>query len=242
MTPGVTFVYSTHVKDTVDTVGKTELEELYELPAYGVPEAAEYLRTPYQTLRYWLTGFGQMPPIVKMAAPNRLSYFNLLECHMVMAMREVHHLRLPKVRRALASLNKLFPSEHPFLARLLQTNGVDILTEELGRMVNLSRDGQLEITSFLELHLQRIEVDGAGVFRFFPFVMSRVSSEPKYIMIDPAVGFGKPVIAGTGISTATIAARFNARESVDELAEEYGRTKREIEEAIRWEQAIPIAA
>jgi len=222
---------------------KTELEELYELPAYSVPEAAEYLRTPYQTLRYWLTGFGKMQPIVKTAAPNRLSYLNLLECHMVMAMREVHHLRLPKVRRALASLNKLFPSsKHPFLDRVLQTNGVDILTEELGRMINLSKDGQLEITNFLSLHLERIECSSKGVFRFFPFVMSRASTEPKFIVIDPEVGFGKPVIAGTGISTATIAARFNARESVDELAEEYGRTKREIEEAIRWEQRLPIAA
>lgn len=92
-----------------------ELRALYELPAYGVPEVAEYLRTPYQTLRYWLTGFGHMPPIVRMVAPNRLSYLNLLECHMVMAMREVHHLRLPKVRKALASLNRLFPSKHPFL-------------------------------------------------------------------------------------------------------------------------------
>jgi uncharacterized protein (DUF433 family) len=226
----------------LDTVPDTELRALYELPAYGVPEVAEYLRTPYQTLRYWLTGFGYMPPIVKMVAPNQLSYFNLLECHMVMAMREVHHLRLPKVRKALASLNRLFPSKHPFLDRILQTNGVDILTEDLGRMVNLSRDGQLEITNLLTLHLQRIQADAGGIFRFFPFVMSRVPTEPRYIVIDPTVGFGKPIIAGTGISTATIAARFNARESVDELAEEYGRSKREIEEAIRWEEGRPIAA
>jgi len=49
------------------------------------------------------------------------------------------------------------------------------------------------------------------------------------------VGFGKPVIAGTGISTAVIASRFNARESVPELAQEYGLTEAQIEEAIRWE-------
>jgi uncharacterized protein (DUF433 family) len=224
------------------TVGRTAFQELYELPAYGVPEAARYLRTPYQTLRYWLTGFGHIPPIIHMAAPNRLSYLNLLECHMVMAMREVHGLRLPKVRKALASLNKYFPSPHPFLDRVLQTNGVDILTDELGRMINLTRDGQLEISIFLSLHLRRIEIDADGIFRFFPFVMNRAHDEPRFILIDPRVGFGKPVIAGSGISTATIAARFNARESVDDLAEEYGRSKREIEEAIRWEQAAPIAA
>ncbi len=161
---------------------------------------------------------------------------------MVMAMRDVHGLRLPKVRKALASLNRLFPSAHPFLDRVLQTNGVDILTDELGKMINLTRDGQLEISTFLTLHLRRLEIDADGIFRFFPFVMSRALDEPRYILIDPTIGFGKPVIAGTGISTATIAARFSARESVHELAEEYGRSKREIEEAIRWEQAAPIAA
>lgn len=220
---------------------QNELRELYELPAYGVPEAARFLRTPYQTLRYWLTGSSRVPPVVKMSAPNRLSYFNLLECHAVMAMREVHHLRLPKVRRALASLNQLFPSKHPFLDRVLKTDGVDILTEELGTMINLTQNCQLEIKTFLTLHLQRIEIQG-GTYKFFPFVMSRTPAEPKFIVIDPSVGFGKPVIAGTAISTATIAARFNARESVDDLAEEYGRSKREIEEAIRWEQGLPIAA
>lgn len=234
---GAGFGYPTSRVDTT----QSELRELYELPAYGVPEAARFLRTPYQTLRYWLVGSRRVPPVVQVAAPHRLSYFNLLECHAVMAMREVHRLRLQKVRKALASLNEHFPSKHPFLDRVLKTDGVDILTEELGSMINLTRNCQLEIKNFLALHLQRIEIQGEA-YKFFPFVMSRTPAEPKFIVIDPSVGFGQPVIAGTGISTATIAARFNARESVDELAEEYGRSKREIEEAIRWEQGVPIAA
>ena len=56
------------------------------------------------------------------------------------------------------------------------------------------------------------------------------------------VGFGKPVIAGTAISTAIIASRFNARESITGLAEEYGCTPQQIEEAIRGEQRfIPFS-
>jgi uncharacterized protein (DUF433 family) len=54
-------------------------------------------------------------------------------------------------------------------------------------------------------------------------------------MINPSLGFGKPVVAGTGISTAVIASRFNARESVPDLAKEYGLEPKQIEEAIRWE-------
>ena len=215
---------------------------LYELPAYGVTEAAQYLRVPYQTLRYWLTGFGKQSPVVTMAGENRLSFMNLLECHVLSGMRRHYNLRLPKVRSALSELKSHAPSAHPLLDTSLETNGVDLFLNKLGRLVNLSRHGQSEIAPFFELHLRRIEHDPDGLFRFFPFVMERTAQEPKFILIDPRVGFGKPVIAGTGIHTATISARFNARESVDDLAEEYGRTKREIEEAIRWEQVQPIAA
>src|SRR2546427_366254 len=38
---------------------------LYEEPAYGVSEAAMYLKVPYNTLRYWLTGFSKRPAIVE---------------------------------------------------------------------------------------------------------------------------------------------------------------------------------
>ena len=72
--------------------------------------------------------------------------------------------------------------------------------------------------------------------------MERTQNEPRLIQINPAVGFGKPVIAGTGISTAVVASRFNARESIDDLASEYGLKPRQIEEAIRWEQRTGAVA
>ena len=62
------------------------------------------------------------------------------------------------------------------------------------------------------------------------------------IVISPTVGFGKPVIAGTGISTAVVVSRFNARESIGDLATEYGVTPKQIEEAIRWEQRTAAVA
>ena len=53
---------------------------------------------------------------------------------------------------------------------------------------------------------------------------------------------GGSVIDGTGIATAVIAARFKARESISALADEYGRSVQEIEEAIRWETNRTAAA
>jgi uncharacterized protein (DUF433 family) len=42
-------------------------------------------------------------------------------------------------------------------------------------------------------------------------------------------------LTSSGIATAVIAERYKAGESVDELADDYGRKRLEIEEAIRCE-------
>jgi uncharacterized protein (DUF433 family) len=217
--------------------------KLYEEPAYGVAEAAVYLKVPYQTLRYWLTGFRKRPPIIEPVGmdPLRLSFMNLLECHALAGMRKIYDLKLPKVRSALRRISERYPQSHPLVAGTFLTDRNDLFIERLGEIINVSQHGQLGL-SFYQMHLERVQVDSKGLFRFFPFVVQPGPSEPKTIEINPLVGFGKPVIAGTGISTAIVASRFNARESIAELAAEYDCTSQQIEEAVRWERVLPVAA
>lgn len=213
-------------------------DERFELPLYGLSEAALYLRVPIKTLEYWAFGRKPASPVIQPASkqPRALSFMNLLECHMLASMRSLYDLRLPKIRRAVVHLNKVSSFKHPLIEEPLYTNRVDVLIKQIDKLVNISRDGQLVIPETVEAHLERVEYDKAvGVLKFYPFVRERSAGEPKLIVINPSLGFGKPVIAGTGISTAVIASRFNARESVPDLAKEYGLETEQIEEAIRWE-------
>jgi uncharacterized protein (DUF433 family) len=103
-------------------------------------------------------------------------------------------------------------------------------------LITVSHGGQLAFETILHDFLKRIELDESGLAaRFFPFVAEKNTNEPRIIQIDPSISFGRPVIAGTSITTEIIASRFAARESIEELAKEYGRPREEIEEAIRWE-------
>jgi len=155
---------------------------------------------------------------------------------MLASMRSLYDLRLPKIRRAVAHLNKTSRFRHPLIEEPLFTNRIDLLIKEIDEFINLSKGGQLAIPEIVEAHLERVEYDKTlGAFKFYPFVRERSATEPKLIVIDPGLGFGKPVISGTGISTAVIASRFNARESMPDLAKEYGLEEEQIEEAIRWE-------
>ena len=57
------------------------------------------------------------------------------------------------------------------------------------------------------------------------------------IAIDARIAFGRPVVLRQGIETASIAQRIDANESVDEVAEDYGLTIAEVEEAVVYEHA-----
>ncbi|MGH7747244.1 MAG: DUF433 domain-containing protein [Candidatus Dormibacteria bacterium] len=220
-----------------------QYNQIYEEPAYGLSEAAAYLKIPYQTLRYWLTGFRRRPAVVDPAESNpvHLSFSNLLECQVLAGIRKIYDVKLPKVRTALSQITEKYPQPHPLITQEFLTDGKNLFIEEVGRIINVSQPEQMQLNLY-EMYLERIKVDPNGLLKFFPFVVKPGSTEPKSIEINPLVGFGKPVIAGTGISTAIIASRFNARDSISDLAAEYGCSPQQIEEAVRWELPLPVAA
>lgn len=219
-----------------------------ELPTYTISEAAHYLRIPVPTLRSWVLG---RPYPVKggrryfqpvIGLPNRdlrlLSFVNIVEAHILDAIRREHEVPLNKVRAAVSFLRKQFHTVHPLAEKQIETDGRDLFVRTLGRLINISQAGQLAMREILDAHLQRIQWDASGfALRLFLFTRKRSLDEPKVIVMDPYVAFGRPVLAGTGIPTAVVADRYKAGESIDELADDYGRERTEIEEAIRCELA-----
>src|SRR5215467_10732135 len=170
--------------------------QTYEQPAYGVTEAAVYLKVPYTTLRYWL-GLNSVAAIIEPAAtdPVRLSFMNLLESHVLAGMRKLYNLKLPKVRKALRKVGEEFPRQkHPLVTQTFLTDWKDLFIERMDQLVNASSKSEQLSLDFYRMYLERVETNSKGLFRFFPFVVEPRPSEPRKIEINPAVGFGKPVI------------------------------------------------
>src|SRR5271154_1551600 len=139
----------------------TRYNKLYEEPAYGLSETAVYLKVPYNTLRYWLTGFGKQAPIIEpaMSAPTRLSFLNLLECHALAGMRKIYNLKLPKVRSALRKVSEQFPQPHPLVNEVFLTDRKDLFIERMGRIINVSQRHDQMSLDFYRMHLERVETD-----------------------------------------------------------------------------------
>lgn len=220
-----------------------------EMPAYGVAEAAHYLRVPIATLRSWVhgryysteSGKRFFKPLIAIPDPRlpSLSFVNLVEAHILDAIRREHNIALPKVRTALDYVRRQLGLKHPLADLKFETDGAHLFLSRYGELISVSQAGQLAMKDMLAAHLRRIEHDSSGLaVRLYPFTRKREPDEPKFIVMDPYVSFGRPTIAGTGIATSIVAERYKAGESIDELAQDYGCERGYVEEAVRCELAI----
>jgi uncharacterized protein (DUF433 family) len=223
-----------------------------ELPLYQIAEAAHYLCLPVATVRSWTVGrhypveLGTKhfkPLIVPVDRDGqRLSFCNLVELHVLSSMRTKHKLQIREVRRAIDYLEKQFRSKHPLLQQDMLTDGKELFIERYGNLVTISQGGQMALKKILELYLDRIDRDPHGIpIRLFPFTRQAKEPQPgspRSVAIDPAIRFGTPCIAGTRIPTSMIRERYAAGDSTEFLAADYGRSREEIEEAIRYESRV----
>lgn len=230
------------------------MHDVREISAYSMAEAAHYLGIPKSTLRSWFVGqaytrrderkmFRAVIRPADRAGPG-LSFSNLVEAYVLTAIRRKHEIPLPKVRNSLLFLTNRLGSKRPLLEQQFATNGVDLFVEHLDQIINISREGQVEMADFIRAHLERIERDAKGLpIKLYPFTRSQLPrGQPRTIEIDPRVSFGRPVLVGTGIPTAVLAEQFKAGDPPAALAKEYGADEEAVWEAIRCELEFRQAA
>lgn len=217
-------------------------------PAYGLAEAARYLKVPGATLRSWVAGRpyptsrggGQFKPLIHPPArkPPVLSFWNLVEAHVLRALRADHGVSIGAVRKALAYAENTLKIERLLLSKELGTEGGRIFLQRYGELVDLSASGQMALRLVFEDHLKRVEW-GEWMFpiRLYPFTSSESTSAARPIAIDPAVAFGRPVLVRVGVTTSTIAERIDAGESASDVASDYDLQVNEVEEAVLYERA-----
>lgn len=220
------------------------------LPAYSVADAERYLFVPATTLRSWFAGrtyprqSGGPGSFRRLLTPAdevgcRLSFFNLVEAHVLRALRSDHGIPLNAVRAALDYAEKELGVERVLLSDDLLTGAGEVFLDHYGSLISLSRSGQLAIRKFLKAYLRRVERDDSRIpLRLFPFPGPHdYKDDVRSVVIDPNVSFGRPIVSGSGVTTATLVRRIDAGESVEHLASDYGIPAAKIEDAIMFEKA-----
>jgi uncharacterized protein (DUF433 family) len=227
-----------------------------EIPRYGIKEVSQSLGMPVATLNSWVNGRSYptaagrklFKPLIALATPGQLSFYNLVEAHILLSTRRKYQLEMPAIRRAIDYVKREYPSPHPLLSENFHTDGKDLFVKKIEgfsgceQTINVSRWGQLGLGPILDFYLQRIERDEKGwPVKLFPVRVNWtgdfVSDPPRVVVIDPAISSGRPVVSGTGVMAEIIIGRFNSGEGTQSIAEDYDLQTNQVEEVIRYATA-----
>jgi uncharacterized protein (DUF433 family) len=216
-------------------------------PAYPLTEAARYLKLPAATLRAWTLGRpypttrgkSQFRPLIRPASeqPPVLSFSNLIEAHVLRALRTEHGVSVKALRQAVEFAERKLGIERLLLRPELRSDAGQVFLDRYGELINLSASGQLAMRQLLQVYLKRVTWDDNRFpIRLHPFVVGEAASSRMPIAIDPRISFGRPVIISRGISTAAIVARIDAGETVTDVAADYDLSVAEIDDAVLYER------
>ena len=211
--------------------------DLRELPAYSIGEAAGYLRIPKSTLRAWLLGQGTFHSVMEIAdrKGRRLSFINLVEAFVLASIRREHSVPLPKVRKAVDYLRRTFKTHRPLADEQFATDGVHLFVEKFGALIGATQEGQVQLREVILDRLKYVRRDPNGVPEKIILFPAHGAATKGDIVIDPRISFGRPVLDGFGVRTSILAERFQAGDSIDALAHDYGLPPEAIENALRCE-------
>jgi uncharacterized protein (DUF433 family) len=225
-----------------------------DTPAYTLGQAAHYLGLPYSTVKTWVIGQHYetegsrkfLKPVIQPADRERnlLSFRNMVELHVLSLTRREFNIPMHKVRVAVEYLKRTENTSNPLSDIVIHTDRVDLFVERMGEFVSASRGGQLALRALLDLYLKRVDRDKQGLpLRLYPFTRKGpVEVQPKMVVIDPELAFGRLAVADLGVSTRMIADRLKQGESIQDLMDDYGCSAAVIEEAIRCEMMHSDAA
>lgn len=229
-------------------MSKNTTPRLRERPAYSLTESARFLRLPIGTLRSWVVGRDYptaqgakgFSPLVDPASlnPTLLSFSNLIEAHVLKALRTEHGVSVKALRAAIQYAQRNLGLDRVLLSPELRANAGRVFLDHYGQLIDLSKSGQLAMRHVLEAQLSRLDWDETKYpIRLYPFVSALDGSGQRPIAIDPRIHFGRPVVVRGNISTAAIAGRIDAGENIDDLAADYDLSRDDIEQAALYERA-----
>jgi uncharacterized protein (DUF433 family) len=212
--------------------------------AYSVAEAARLAKTTPQTVRRWLLGYDRpghhMEPVFgrKEAEPGkdlRVSFLELVEIAVAAGFRQVG-IKLERIRQAHEFARKQLYVPFPFATMDFKSLGGHLIHQfEVEEPVPYSghmafdHEGQWTLPGAVQDELEALDFDKDDKLasRWFPF------GRPAGVVIDPHYAAGRPIIEGTRIPVSAIQERWDARESLEFLAQDYDLPTSVVEDILR---------
>lgn len=215
-------------------------------PLYTIPEAAGYLAVPESTFRSWVRGTrdGSRRPVLsaqqvsKPGAPT-IPFVSLAEGMVLAAFRKAG-VPLQRIRPALVALREDIGIEHALASKRLYTDGAEIIFDfgrshgdsaDIAQELVVVRNNQRMFSEVVQEYLQRMEFGDDGYVRLIR--LPEFADSDVEVIADPSRSFGRPIFARGGAKVEDVLGRVRAGESYASVAEDFGLSVHDIQEAVR---------
>lgn len=205
------------------------------LPNYQIGEAARFAHISSQTVAAWHRESSDRRTLSSKEQGAALSYMQLIEVAVVAAFRRAG-VTLKEIKKAREYSQSVLKVEYPFSEYHFKTDGRNLLMnyEQLegkkgkGKFLTANKHGQLAWSEIVKT-LDDFDYHQNLAIRW------RVAGDGSPVVIDPRISFGAPTVAGT--PTWIIRGRWEAGESIEDIAEDFGLKKTDVKKALVFEGA-----
>lgn len=231
--------------DTHSKNGRTLLDR----PTYNASQAGRLADLKPDRVRRWLRGYSyshaggvhrQEPVIRRSGQRTTAKYASFLELVDLLFVKEFLNegISLQQLRRALSEAADLLGVTH-FARQVFFTEGRRIHLE-VGQkggkaLLQLLSGGQWVIAPVILELAKRIDFEETSQLatRWYP------RGQTGRIVVDPAIAFGQPTIAGHGIATANVFDLYQAEGGdIDAVCSWWGLSRDEAEAAVEFERGL----
>src|SRR5437870_12830876 len=186
-----------------------------ELAEYTPADASRFLGISKATINRWLYGrrnkYSRFRPLISPADPDAklLSFFNLVELHVLAATRYKHKVKFDAIRIALDTVQAKYPSTHPLISKDFMTNGRDLFLQTVSENENLSTVGQTNLKQVMDMFLVHIDRDKHKIAeRIYPVIKGQPND--KVVSIRHGIASGQPVVGRRAVPVFIIYGRHQA--------------------------------
>ena len=223
------------------------------MPLYTVRDTARIVDVPPSTLKDWARGYvRRFPDRPDVTGDSIVTYFEpegprrpsipfvgLTEATVLAAIRR-SGVPMQRIRPSLLALEATLGLEHALASQSLYTDGAEILYDygeahadhadgQAALRLVVVRSGQWVFTEAIEEYLKRIEYGSDG----YAQLIHVPAYEEAEVVVDPKRSFGAPIFERGGSRIDDVLQRFWARESMEELSDEFGVPLNQLEDVLR---------
>ncbi len=216
------------------------------LPLYSYADVDYLADVSRGTARRWLAGYEYksdgrgliaLPAVTHRQDPEdaAASFVDLIEVIAIGALKQAG-FSLPTIRRIVHTCQEMLGVPRPLVTLQFKIGGKDIFVDHGDALLEVGRKkGNQAWHEFLSPFLKTLDyTTDAGLTpqvarRWWPM------GREVPIVVDPAFGFGRPAIGQTGVRTAIILEHFRAKETVDEIAQDFDVSPMEVQRALQFE-------